>query len=115
MGSFISNNGLGHKSSNGSEYSFEDYANWRGYVTTKRPKRKMETKFIVFLFIDLLGVGWGFKTLIDRINNVVELALCLMFLVWGITRYIFYIIKQRQLIRKEDFEHRQREIAANKK
>ena len=115
MGTDISNNGIGRKSSDGSKHPVYNYANWRSFIVDKRPHSKMETKFIVLRLLDLLGIGWGSKLIFTHIDNVKDVVLFFILVLYAITRYIFYVIKQRQLIRKENFEQRQRELNANHK
>lgn len=109
MGDKFSGNGFGRKSSDGSEYTVYDYANWRGYAFAKRPRSKMETKIIAWITFDVLGGIYFIGSIITNINAYLNAAILVVLTVYVVLRSFIRLKRDSVALRKEKFEQMIRE------
>jgi hypothetical protein len=108
MGNRSGNNQMGHQSSKGGDLVFHGANNWRGNLTTQRP-RKLETKAIILAVCDILGISTAFLGWVNNIDNVKSNILFGVGLAYFLVRLYFYFRRQRVALRKEEFEQKIRE------
>lgn len=90
-----------HKSSDSGEYIVSDYHNWRSFITTQRPRKKVETKVLVIFLLDILGVVWGTKSIFTVINNTKEAILFILAVIYIMVR-IYYKVVFAELRKKRE-------------
>lgn len=98
----------GEPSKNGHDLLY-NHSNWREYVTDKRPRRKMETKVIVWFLLDLLGVTGLGNGIISGVDSAKEAILFILAAAYLFARLIIYVVKNYISIRKELIELREKE------
>lgn len=113
MGANSGGDEMGHKLPGGSGQYVYSYTHWTEHVTIKRPGFKLETKILIWIGAELLGIKIA-DYLIGSINNTKE-AIAFIVLTLYILVRIFFIIRFGLLrIRREEKELRDG-IVSNKK
>lgn len=114
----MGNNGSYHpdkqESSNGSEYWVPNTVSWRNFITNKRPRRKMQTKLIAFITLDLLGITWIAKSFLEKIDSAKEFIIFVIVLCYAVGRFYIRLRRDQVLLKKEMFEQMEREAKFKK-
>lgn len=93
-----------HQSSDSGEYLVSDYHNWRSFITTERPRKKVETKVLIIFLLDLLGVVWGTKSIFTFINNTKEAILFILVVAYAIVRIYYKVVFSELRRKREQYE-----------